>query len=304
MCAFVGWWLVFGLLSWIRSRSRRTALQQPRLLCPWGNRIGGRAGGGWQSNSSHQWERGCAGEGQMQRQEGGLFSSIHAFFHQGIGSTHSYSRHHFGWKSHRHSFCPLPNYVYAPSHSSATISSVLCKRKAIALDTFATSSSSLCLIENVDMGELIEDLVETKVPPPAYRRIQDFLTKVCVLFHCFLHSFHEVHHLFFSLIFFAFFLLRLEQAVLVQTPSLRFTRTLIYSLQICPRTCMCLTFRSHPRMFLFGTSHLPPTLRFWMPSQMPRDIYECLWMCYVEHLWMCHGSMIHIQRSTLEYLRW
>ena len=118
--------------------------------------------------------------------------------------------------------------------------------------------------------------MKTKVPPPAYRRIQDFLTKVCVIFHCFLHSFHEVHHFFFSLIFFAFFLLRLEQAVLVQTPSLRFTRALINSLQNCPRTCMCLTFRSHPRMFLFGTSDLPPTLRFCLPLQMPRDIYECL----------------------------
>ena len=43
--------------------------------------------------------------------------------------------------------------------------------------------------------------MKTKVPPPAYRCIQDFLTKVCVPFHCFLHSFHEVHHLIFSLIF-------------------------------------------------------------------------------------------------------
>ena len=92
---------------------------------------------------------------------------------------------------------PLSNHVLAPSHSGATIPSVHRKRKAIAPDTSATSSkrsSSLCLIENMDMRELIEDLMKTKVPPPAYRRIQDFLTKVCVPFHCFLHSFHEIHH--------------------------------------------------------------------------------------------------------------
>ena len=81
-----------------------------------------------------------------------------------------------------------PNPVVAPSHSGATIPSVPRKRKAVPLDTSATSSeksTSLSLIENVDMGELIEDLMKNKVPPPAYRRIQDFLTKVCVHFFCF-----------------------------------------------------------------------------------------------------------------------
>ena len=74
-----------------------------------------------------------------------------------------------------------PEHVPAPSHSGVTIPSVPRKRKAIAPDTSATSSkksSSLSLIENVDMGELIEDLMRIKVPPPAYRRILDFLTKV------------------------------------------------------------------------------------------------------------------------------
>ena len=77
---------------------------------------------------------------------------------------------------------PLPSPIAAPSHSGATNSSVPHKRKVVAPDTFATSSersSSLSLIENVDMGDLIEELVTTKVPPLAYRRIQDFLTKVC-----------------------------------------------------------------------------------------------------------------------------
>jgi hypothetical protein len=82
---------------------------------------------------------------------------------------------------------PHPNPAPVPSHSGATIPSVPRKRKAVAPDTSATSSersSSLSLIENVDMGELIEDLMKTKVPPPSYRRIQDFLTKVCLSF-CF-----------------------------------------------------------------------------------------------------------------------
>jgi hypothetical protein len=80
---------------------------------------------------------------------------------------------------------PHPNLAPVPSHSGATIPSVPRKRKAVAPDTTATSSersSSLFLIENVDMGELIEDLMKTKVPPPSYRRIQEFLTKVCFSF--------------------------------------------------------------------------------------------------------------------------
>ena len=63
--------------------------------------------------------------------------------------------------------------VVAPPHSGATIPLVPRKRKVVAPDTSATSSKmscSLCLIENVDMGKLIEDLMKTKVPPPAYHR--------------------------------------------------------------------------------------------------------------------------------------
>jgi hypothetical protein len=64
-----------------------------------------------------------------------------------------------------------PDFVPAPSHSGKTLPSVRRKRKALAPDTSATSFeklSSLALIENVDMGELIEELMRTKVPPPAY----------------------------------------------------------------------------------------------------------------------------------------
>jgi hypothetical protein len=77
---------------------------------------------------------------------------------------------------------------------------VLHKRKVVALDTFATSSersSTTYLIENVDMGELIKDLMKTRVPPPAYHHIQEFLTSVCIPFFCLLYSFYEIEHLYF-----------------------------------------------------------------------------------------------------------
>ena len=57
------------------------------------------------------------------------------------------------------------------------------KRKAVAPDTSATSaemSTSYSLIENVDMVDLIEDLMKSKIQPPAYRRIQEFLAKVFI----------------------------------------------------------------------------------------------------------------------------
>ena len=122
---------------------------------------------------------------------------------------------------------PPPDPVAAPSHSDATIPSVPHKRKVVASDTSATSSKSsysLSLIENVDMGELIEYLMKTKVPPPAYRCIQDFLTKVCMFFL----SIHSLDFIirYFLLMFLGFLLLRLERAILVQTLSLRFIHAL------------------------------------------------------------------------------
>ena len=97
-------------------------------------------------------------------------------------------------------FTLAPDLDLALSHCGVALPSVPCKRKAIAPDTSATSfekSSSLSLIENVDMGELIEDLMRTKVTPPTYRCIQKFLIKVCMSFLCFIHSFLRVQHLFF-----------------------------------------------------------------------------------------------------------
>jgi hypothetical protein len=159
----------------------------------------------------------------------------------------------------------LANPVVAPSHSSVTIPSVPRKRKAVAPDTSATSSdmsSSLSLIENVDMGELIEDLMKTKVPPPAYRRIQDFLTKVYLHSYCFILSFNVFDHFFVFLTFFAFWPFRLERVVLVQTPSLRFTQALISCLQMCSKIYVFRASPPHPRMFLSGTSAQPLTSRF------------------------------------------
>ena len=60
------------------------------------------------------------------------------------------------------------------------------------------------------MGELIEDLMKTKVLPPVYRCIQDFLTKVCMLFSFFIHSFLGVHHSLFFIDVFGIFSFQVE----------------------------------------------------------------------------------------------
>lgn len=89
--------------------------------------------------------------------------------------------------------------VAATSHSSATIPLVPRKRKAVALDTSVISLErpfTSFLIENVDIGELIEDLMKTKVSPLAYCCIQEFLPKVCVSIFCILHSFYGIQYLF------------------------------------------------------------------------------------------------------------
>ena len=99
---------------------------------------------------------------------------------------------------------PAPNLITASSYSGATIPSMPRKRNAIGPDISTTSSersSSLSFIKNVDMGKLIEDLIKTKVPPPAYRRIQEFLNKVCTPFYYFIHSFHGIKYFLFSLHF-------------------------------------------------------------------------------------------------------
>ena len=108
--------------------------------------------------------------------------------------------------------------------------------------------------------------MKTKVLPLAYRHIQEFLIKVCIPFFVYSICSMKLNTLF--LIFSGYFIFRLEPAVLVQTPSLRFTRELIYSLQMCPRTYACQTFWPHLRMFLTGTNDLPHTLRFCLPLQM------------------------------------
>ena len=90
-------------------------------------------------------------------------------------------------------FVPSRDHVPAPSHSGVTIPSVPRKRKAVTPDTSTTSSeksSSLFLIKNVDMGDLIADLMPSKVPHPAYCPIQEFLTTVCAIF-----SYFPVHSL-------------------------------------------------------------------------------------------------------------
>jgi hypothetical protein len=86
-----------------------------------------------------------------------------------------------------------------------------------------------------------------------------------------IHSF-GVHHFFILLIFFGFLLLRLEQGILIQTPSLQFLRALIHSLQMCLRTYVCRASRPLSRKFLSGTSGLPFFSRFGLPSQEPTSM--------------------------------
>jgi hypothetical protein len=91
-------------------------------------------------------------------------------------------------------YAPTLNHVVASSHSGTTILTMPRKKKVVISDTAATSldmPSIFSLIENVDMGKLIEDLMKTKISSPAYRRLQKFLTKVCVSFFCFSIHFME-----------------------------------------------------------------------------------------------------------------
>jgi hypothetical protein len=161
--------------------------------------------------------------------------------------------------------------IPAPSHSGVTLPSVPRKRKAVAPDTSANSSeksSSPSLIENADMGELIENLMRIKVPAPAYRRIQEFLIKVtATFFSLFIHGINFFTS--FCSISIHFLPCRLEGAGFVQIPSLRFTQGLICSLRISLRTSVYRASLPHFRMFLLGTNVLPHTLRFFLHSQPP-----------------------------------
>ena len=71
----------------------------------------------------------------------------------------------------------------APSQSGGNLPNVaLRKRKILAPDGNVTSSESYSIstfIKNVDMTELIEIHMATKLHHPTYRHIQEFLAKVC-----------------------------------------------------------------------------------------------------------------------------
>ena len=74
-----------------------------------------------------------------------------------------------------------PQIIETPSHSGTSLISLPRKRKAAILETSATSSESpttLALIENVDMVQLMLDCDLAGAPLPAYTRIQDFIAKV------------------------------------------------------------------------------------------------------------------------------
>ena len=160
--AFGGWKLGLGLVSWIRAWCGRSPLQQPCKLYTRGDGIGERA---------RKKTIKCLFDFSQRPQFNALLLQPPPWLE-----------------------VPLPLLLHF------AISSVPRKRKVVAPDTFVTSSkriSNVFLIKNVDIRELIEDLMKIKVPPPAYRRIQEFLTKICLSFSCFIHSFHGFEHMFF-----------------------------------------------------------------------------------------------------------
>ena len=88
------------------------------------------------------------------------------------------------------------------SHSGTSLLSLPRKRKAALLDTSATCSespSTLALIENVDMVQLMLDSELAGGPFPAYTRIQEFIANVCIFP-------VDIFQVFFFLVCFFFFL--------------------------------------------------------------------------------------------------
>ena len=75
-----------------------------------------------------------------------------------------------------------PQTIPTSSHSGSFLFSLPRKRKAALLDTTATSlelPTTLALIENVDMVQLMLDSEIARGPLPTYTHIQEFIAKVC-----------------------------------------------------------------------------------------------------------------------------
>ena len=84
----------------------------------------------------------------------------------------------------------------APSYRKAIVSTKPLKRKDVPPNSSATSSklcSSYTLIENLDMGDLLEGFAINHVHNQAYIRIQDVLAMVRALYHSYC-DFHCVSH--------------------------------------------------------------------------------------------------------------
>ena len=119
-------------------------------------------------------------------------------FHERLHSTHCFPSHYSCWKPTATHSVIVHNLVVTLSYSGATIPLVPRKRKVVAPDTSVTSFKMPCtfsLIENVNMGEYIDDLM--KVPPPTYYYVQEFLIKFCMEFYYFIHSLYGIEHLYF-----------------------------------------------------------------------------------------------------------
>ena len=88
-----------------------------------------------------------------------------------------------------------------PCESNVTVPSLPRKRRASTFDTSAMSSenpTTLSLIENVDMVEVLKVHQKTEILHPTYNQIQAFLTKVCIHFSFLLYSFIFVVLMFFK----------------------------------------------------------------------------------------------------------
>ena len=97
---------------------------------------------------------------------------------------------------------PPSEQLLIPCESNVTVPSLPRKRRASIFDTSATStenSTTLSLIENMDVVEVLEVRQKTETLYLAYNRIQAFLAKVCIHFPFLLYSF-----IFLVLIFFKF----------------------------------------------------------------------------------------------------
>ena len=121
------------------------------------------------------------------------------------------------------------------------------------------------------MEKLIEDLMKTNIQPPAYRRIQEFITKVSFPFSCFILSFLTLQQ-WFIFYFFWNFVSQIGAGCFHPNTKPKLHTGIDLLLPMGLRTYECLPSRPLPRMFLSGTSGLILTLRYCLPLLVPTSM--------------------------------